>query len=117
MGAAGASCLKAEMPKMISRALRACSAQATWAFLRRVHVAKRLWREMGNLYQLAESMGLTESGSDCTIEREFSSALILAVSAPDSLTTHQIQIAADLIPQLAVYFHLSRSSERGAHSS
>jgi hypothetical protein len=113
VGAAGASYLKAEMPMMISRALRACSAQVTWAFLRRVPVAQRLWREMGNLYHLAESMGLTESGSECTIEREFSSGLILAVSAPDALTTRQIHIAAELIPQLAAYFHLSRSSERG----
>jgi hypothetical protein len=114
MGAAGASCLKAEMPKMISRTLHACSAQATWAFLRRVPVAQRLWREMGNLYQLAESLGLTKSGSECTIEREFCSGLMLAVSAPDALTTRQIQIAADLIPQLAAYFPLSRSPEPGS---
>ena len=96
MGAAGTSCLKAEMPKMISRTLRACSAQATWAYLRRVPVAQRLWREMGNVYQLAESMGLAKSAGDCTIEREFCSGLMLAVSAPDALTTRQIQIAAEL---------------------
>jgi len=40
--------------------------------------------------------------------------LMLAVSAPDALRTRQIQIAADLISQLADYFHLSRSPEPGS---
>jgi len=120
IGVPGASSLKAELARIVCRALRACSMQFTWAFLRRISVQQQLWRELGNLYQLGESMRLTKSNTsvygntESTIEREFCSALMLAVSAPDALATPQIQIAADLIPQLGAYFRLTRTPEPGS---
>jgi cyclic-di-GMP-binding protein len=120
MGAPGASPLKPELAKVVCRALRACSAQVTWAFLRRVSVQQHLWRELGKLYQFGESLGLTKSNNSLygngqsTIEREFCSSLMLAVSAPDALATRQIQNAADLIAQLRADFRLTRSPEPGS---
>jgi len=114
VGAVGASGLKPHLPKIICLALRACANQLKWALFRHGPVNPHLWRELGELYRLAEGALLTGTvttltrENETTDEREFLRAMVLAASSPDALSPMQIQIVDTLIASFVSHFRLSQ---------
>lgn len=119
VGAVGAAGLKPHLPRIICRALRACSAQLKWALFRHGPVSAELWRELGELYRLADGAQLARTmislgpDQESSVEREFLSAAVLAASSPDALTAVQIEIADRIIARLASHFRLSKQPGPG----
>ena len=114
VGAVGASGLKAQLPRIICHALRACTTQLKWALFRHGPVDPQLWRELGELYRLAEGALLAGTVTtlapdhETTVEREFLRAMVLAASSPDALSAAQIQLMDTLIAQFVTQFRLSQ---------
>ena len=105
--------LRPYLPKIICRALRACSARLKWIHLRHGPVQPKLWYDFAELHRLAEQLGLAQTitqvypRSESSIEREFLRGMMLAVSSADALTSAQIEIVALIIAQVASHFQLS----------
>jgi hypothetical protein len=123
VGAVGAAALKPQLPRIICRAMRACSAQLKWSLLRYGPVEPRVWHDLGGLYLLSEALQLTQTAvgvyrgakGESSPERELLRALMLAVSAPDGLLPVQIEIAERVVAQLASGFRIAPRPSRGVH--
>ena len=123
VGAVGSAALKPFLPRIICRATRACNGQVKWALLRYAQVHPRVWRDLGALYFLAESLQLAQTSvtvyrgasGDSTPERELLRPLMLAMSAPEMLLPIQIEIAERVIAQLAPSFRIAARPAPGIH--
>jgi hypothetical protein len=112
--------LHSYLPRIICRALRACSLQLKWSYLRHGPVPPKLWYDFAELYRIAEQLGLAHAvthvypTSESTAEREFLAGMMLAVSSADALTSSQIEIVDRIVAQLASHFQLSAQPGPGA---
>ncbi len=87
------------------RTLRMLGQQAKWRLTRYQVVEERIWQELGDAYHLSESFGFagrrvphdSDAGQDTTARDEFLRALLLQVSATDSLSPAKTQIAEQLV--------------------
>jgi hypothetical protein len=123
VGAVGAAALTPQLPRIICRAMRACTGQLKWSLLRYGPVEPRVWHDLGALYSLAEALQLSQvtlsvyrgAKGESSPERELLRALMLAVSAPDGLLPVQIEIAERVIAQLAGSFRIASRPSRAVH--
>lgn len=123
VGAVGAQPLKAQLPLITCRAMRALAEQLKWTLLRYGAVETGVWTDLGSLYKLGESLQFAQSaiqlyrGAERTSspEREFLAALMLAASSPDGLLPQQIEVAWRVIDHLAQYFRIAASPSAGAY--
>lgn len=113
-GASGSGATKKDLPSMTGRALRALTVQLKWILLRYGRIEDRIWRDLGRAYLFAESQGIAayhaaiypgEHGQS-SAQEEFLKALMLAVSAPDSLVPAKIHIAERIIAHFGNCFTL-----------
>jgi hypothetical protein len=119
VGAVGASALKPHLSRIICRTLRACAMQLKWALSRYGPIEQRLWEELGEVYRLSLSLQIAQV--QCTVfpdisstpEREFLRAAMLAVSAPDTLSPLQMEIAWRVIDQVAAGFNIGERASAG----
>lgn len=112
-GAAGR--LKAQLPLLATRAVRAFAAQLKWNYLHYQPGGAALWGTFGKAYRFAETKKVQRENVSpyprmtlaTSAEREFTKALMLAASSPDCLTPIEIELAERIIAHLAGAFLIS----------
>jgi hypothetical protein len=101
----GSDSIKAELPLLVGRLLRALSARLKWDQLRYGPLAADLWQRMGRAYLTAERDKFARQAftpypgvsGETSIEREYLKALMFQASSMDSLLPLEIEIAERLI--------------------
>jgi hypothetical protein len=123
VGAVGANALRAHLPRITARALRAYAGQLKWGLLKYGPIDPHVWQGLGQLYIAARSLG-TEvttqniyrgAAGESSAERELLKALMLAVSAPDALLPVQVDIAERLVAHCAEFFRVSSQARQSLH--
>jgi len=115
-GAKGADDLKADLPLLTVRGLRALAAQMKWSHVRYGPVDPQLWRMAAGSYSLAESRRFASTAvtvypgipGESTADQEFLRVLMLSASSPDSLLPAEIELCERLIGHFTSRFVLSR---------
>ena len=113
-GAKGADALKAGMPLLLTRALRALAAQVKWAYVRYGPMDESVWGVIAKVYALAESGKFAQSPvtlypgvpGESTPEKEFLKAVMLSASSPDSLLPVEMELCERLIAHFCASFTL-----------
>ncbi|MBM3346038.1 MAG: hypothetical protein FJY55_06010 [Betaproteobacteria bacterium] len=114
-GAKGAEALKAGLPLLVVRALRALAAQIKWQYLRYGPFDNSRWSVVAKVYALAESRKIAAAKvevhaglpGESSVEQEFLRAVMLSASSPDSLLPTEIELAERLIAQVSGSFRLA----------
>jgi hypothetical protein len=122
-GVSGSGALKPLVPAIAARAVRALALELKWAMLRYGPVDPTLWGRLGALYAQAESGGYarkvcevyTGPHGQSTVQREYLKALMLAVSAADSLLPRKLEVAERLVAQYAEHFVFEKQAAPGYH--
>ncbi|MEO8166084.1 MAG: hypothetical protein ABI619_11880, partial [Betaproteobacteria bacterium] len=122
-GSTAWSSLKAQMPMVVARALRALSLQLKWQLLRYGPVEIRIWGQMGKLYAYAEDRGFATARvvvypgtfGESTVQREFLKGVMLSISSTDSLLPVKLEIAERIVAQFSEFFVMSRQPAKGCH--
>lgn len=113
-GAKGADALKAGMPLLLARALRALGAQVKWMYVRYGPMDQSVWGVIAKVYALAETRKLAQTAvtlypgvpGESTPEQEFLKAVMLSASSPDSLLPLEIELCERLIAHFCASFTL-----------
>lgn len=116
-GAKGGDELKARLPVLTVRALRALAAQMKWLHIRYAPVDPQLWRMAAGSYSLAESRRYAKTSVaaypgvpvEATPEQEFLRVLMLSASSPESLLPLEIELCERLIGHFTPRFVLTAS--------
>ena len=122
-GAGGWGGLKAQMPMVVARTLRALTLQLKWELLRYGPVEPRVWAELGQLYAHAEEKGFAATPvvvypgkfGESTVQREFLKGLMLGISSTDSLLPARLEIAERVVAQFSEFFVINRQPAKGCH--
>jgi len=122
-GVSGSGALKPLAPTIAARALRALALELKWALMRYGPVDPTLWGRLGALYSQAEAGGFALKActvypgphSDSTVQREYLKALMLSISATDSLLPRKLEIAERIVAQFSDGFVLQREPVKGCH--
>ena len=113
-GAKGADALKAGMPLLLARALRALGAQVKWMYVRYGPMDQSVWGIIAKVYALAETRKFAQTSvtlypgvpGESTPEQEFLKAVMLSASSPDSLLPLEIELCERLIAHFCASFTL-----------
>jgi hypothetical protein len=119
----GSELLRPVLPVIVARAIRALRLELKWSLLRQGPVDQVLWKLAGALYSYAEeSKFATDSlkvypGAPelSSVQQEYLQALMLAVSATDTLLPENLHLVDFLIEHYAGFFALVRTPRRGCH--
>jgi hypothetical protein len=109
------------MPLLLTRALRVGAQRLKWQLMRYAPVEKELWAALAQLWSYAEDRGLTASrvlvyeDVESTPQRELLKPLMLAMSAGDSLSPRELDIAERIVAHYAERFELQRHPAKGCH--
>jgi hypothetical protein len=104
--------LKKDLPVIIARLLRVLALQLKWSALRYGPVDESVWAKLGELYLVAESGGTAATALEIypgahgqgTVEHEFAKALMLGVSATDSLAPKKQEIAERVVAHFGTLY-------------
>lgn len=96
---------RSQLPLVVCRILRSLALQLKWMLLRYASVEERIWRDLGRAYLFAASWGFSAKRSivypgahgETTAQEEMLKALMLFVSAPDSLSPVEQHIAERIV--------------------
>ena len=107
--------LKAQLPLVSVRAVRAVAAQMKWHFMHYEQGEAGAWANLGKVYRFAEERKLGREAVTVypgvpiasSAEREFMKALMLAASSPDCLRPLDIELAERLVAHLSASFLIS----------
>jgi hypothetical protein len=113
-GEEGSKEFKASLPRVSGRIIRSLTLQLKWTLLRYGRVEDRLWRDLGHTYLLAANWGFAIRRSaiypgrhgESTVQEEVLKALMLSISAPNSLTPLQQHVAERVIAHFGSRFAL-----------
>jgi len=113
-GAKGADALKAGMPLLLARALRALAAQVKWMYVRYGPMDQSVWGVIAKVYALAETRKFAQSPvtlypgipGESTPEQEFLKVVMLSASSPDSLLPLEMELCERLIAHFCASFTL-----------
>lgn len=108
----GAEAIRAELPLLVVRLLRACSAQLKWDQFRYGPIDGALWQRMGRAYLFAEAGGFARReltpypnvAAGSSPQQEYLKALVFQASSMDSLLPLEIEIAERLIAHFLPHF-------------
>ena len=122
-GVSGSGALKPLAPSIASRALRALGLELKLALMRYGPVDPTLWSRLNALYSQAEVGGYALKGctvyagpqGDSTVQREYLKALMLTISATDSLLPRKLEVAERIVAQFSDAFMLQREPAKGCH--
>ena len=120
-GVSGAGALKPHMPTIAARASRALALELKWALMRYGPVDPTLWGRLGALYSQAEERGYALNPvdvypgphGDSTVQREYLKALMLSMSATDSLLPRLLEVAERLVAHFSDRFVMQRQPGKG----
>ena len=122
-GVSGAGALKPHAPAITCRAIRALALELKWDLLRYGPVDPTVWARMGALYAQAEQRGFALQASmvypgpqgESSVQREYLKALMLYMSATDSLLPRKLELAERIIAQYCDQFVLQKQPASGCH--
>ncbi len=122
-GVSGSGALKPLAPNLTCRALRALTLELKWSMMRYSPVDPSLWGRCGALYSQAELGGFAlkvctvypGAWGESTVQRELLKALMLSMSATDSLLPHKLELAERIVAQFSQHFVLQKQLGRGCH--
>ncbi|KAB2937295.1 MAG: hypothetical protein F9K21_06645 [Rhodocyclaceae bacterium] len=108
----GGEAIRADLPLLVVRMLRASSAKLEWDQFRYGPINAELWQRMGQAYLLAEQgkfarqalMPYANAAGESTVESEYLKALVFQASSMDSLLPLEIEIAERLIAHFLPHF-------------
>ena len=122
-GVSGSGSLRSHAPVITVRAVRALTQELKWAFMRYGPIDPTLWGRLGALYAQAEQAGFALKtcaiypgpGGDTTVQREYLKALMLCMSATDSLLPRKLEVAERVVAQYSEHFILQKQLAQGCH--
>jgi hypothetical protein len=122
-GVSGSGALKPLAPAITARALRALALELKWALMRYGPVDPTVWGRLGALYSQAEAGGYALKTcsvypgphAESTPQREYLKALMLCISATDSLLPRKLEIAERIVAQFSDAFVMKREPIAGCH--
>lgn len=111
----GSEAIKADVPLLILRMLRAFSGQLKWDQFRYGPINAELWRRMGRAYLFAEQGSFSRESitpypnvpGESTVEQEYLKALLFQASSMDSLLPLEIEVAERFIAHFLTQFVFS----------
>jgi hypothetical protein len=115
--------IRRSLPVIVSRAIRALTAQLKWRLLRYGPVERRIWSELAHAYSIGEQRGFAEgliglypgARSESTVKREFLTAMMLSASSPEGLPPLRQEIAERMAAHLAAAFRISNRPDGCTH--
>jgi len=121
--ASGAELLQPVLPVLVARAIRALRLELKWSLLRQGPVDQVLWKLASTLYSYAEGANIAADdlrvypGTQefSSVQLEYLQALMLWISATDTLPPENLHLVDALIEHYAEYFALVRTPRRGCH--
>ena len=119
VGGASAVALRNQLPRIICKALRAYSTQLKWSLFHYRPVELGFWRELGDLYRVAESLHFAQTnvvihrGETTTVQAEFLRAGMMAASSPDALQPRQVEVVDSILARFCGDFHLAQRPTEG----
>ena len=119
IGGAGAVALRNQLSRIICKALRAYSMQLKWSLFHYRPVELGFWRELGDLYRLADSLHFAQTnvvihrGETTTVQAEFLRASMMAASSPDSLQPRQVEVVDSILARFCGDFQLAQRPTEG----
>jgi hypothetical protein len=122
-GVSGSEGLKPHLPLIVARAIRALRLELKWSLLRQGPVDSVLWKLAGALYELAEKAAFATENlklyADATeftsAQLEYLQALMLSVSATDTLPPEMVHLVDSVVERHAEFFAITRRPRRGVH--
>lgn len=116
-GAAGR--LKAQLPLVGLRAVRAAAAQLKWHYMHYEAGDAAVWQTLGKVYRYAEEKKIHREAVpvypgvpvSSSAEREFMKALMLAASSPDCLVPLDIELAERIVAHFSASFLISNTHQ------
>lgn len=110
--AAVAGRLKARVPLLCIRAVRAFAGQLKWQYMHNEPEDAETWKAIGKVYRYAEEKKIhgekiqlySNSQQTSSIERELVKLLVLAASSPDSLSPRNIELADWIVAHMGASF-------------
>ena len=122
-GVSGSGALKPHAPTITCRAVRALGLELKWGLLRYGPVDPTLWARLGALYAQAEqgSFALRTctvypgAHGEGSVQREYVKALMLCMSATDSLLPRKLEVAERVVAQYSEHFVLQKQPTKGCH--
>lgn len=116
-GQKGAEAAKAQLPALLCRTLRSFAQQIKWMHLRYGPINLKSWGVLNSVYAYAETRQLTQTRTtvypgvrgESTPQLEFLRGLMFTASAPDGLLPMEVELADNLIAELAPCFQLARA--------
>jgi hypothetical protein len=122
-GVSGSGALKPHAPVIAARAVRALGLELKWALMRYGPIDPTVWGRFGALFGQAEADGYAAKPcavypgphGDSSVRREYLKALMLSISATDSLLPRKLEIAERIIAQYSDAFVLKREPGADCH--
>lgn len=119
----GSELLQPLLPLIIARAIRALRLELKWSLLRQGPVDQVLWKLAGALYAYAEGANIASESLKVypgaqefsSVQVEYLQALMLWVSATDTLPPEKLHLVEFLVEYFAGFFALVRTPRRGCH--
>ncbi len=119
----GAELLQPVLPVLVARAIRALRLELKWSLLRQGPVDQVLWKLAGALYSYAEGANIASDNlkiypgtqAFSSVQLEYLQALMLWVSATDTLPPENLHLVESLVEHYAEFFALVRAPRRGCH--
>jgi len=119
----GADLLRPVLPVIVSRAIRALKLELKWSLLRQGPVDQMVWKLAGALYSYAEENNFAtddlkvypDTQELSSAQLEYLQALMLGVSATDTLPPENLHLVEFFIEHYAEFFALVRAPRRGCH--
>ena len=119
----GADLLRPVLPVIVSRAVRALRLELKWSLLRQGPVDQVMWKLAGALYSYAEESNFAtndlkvypDAQELSSVQLEYLQALMLGVSAADTLQPESLHLVEFFIEHYAEFFALVRAPRRGCH--
>jgi len=122
-GVSGSGAIKPLSATIAARAIRALTLELKWGFMRYGPVDPTLWGRLAALYTQAEAGGFALKQctvypgpfGESTVRREYLRALLLAMSATDSLLPRKLEVAERLVAHFSELFVLQGQPTPGCH--
>ncbi len=119
----GAELLQPVLPVLVARAIRALRVELKWSLLRQGPVDQVLWKLAAALYSYAEGANIASDNLKIyagtqefsSVQLEYLQALMLWVSATDTLPPENLHLVEFLVEHYAEFFALVRTPRRGCH--
>ncbi|HEY5635847.1 MAG TPA: hypothetical protein VIS77_03015 [Burkholderiales bacterium] len=110
----GADALRAQVPALVVRTMRALAQQIKWMHLRYGPIDTAVWGMLNNVLAFAEARQVADTktapypgGGETTPREEFLRAALFSASSPDSLLPVEADLAERLIASLSAHYAMS----------